>query len=245
MNSLLVSVLLFAGVYGGALLGFALRGRIPEDYLSSDSRDVVKLATGLIGTMAALVLGLLVASAKSSYDKQKDELTEICADVALLDRGLSHYGPDAADARRTLRETVQSALDQIWSRTSVAPPASGEAIYREIERLPATSEEQRSIKTVALQITLNLGRTRWLMHAQSGRSVLTPLLVIVAFWLAAIFVGFGLYARPNPVVHAALFTCAISVASAIYLILEMDRPFQGLIRISDAPLRDVMSRIGN
>ena len=244
MNSLLVGIVLFSCVYGGALLGFALRSRIPEDHLGSDTRDVLKLTTGLIGTMSAMVLGLLVASAKSSYDKQKDELIQICADVALLDRGLAHYGPEAAEARRTLRTTVEDSLSRLWNRSD-APPASGESLYDAVERLPAASDAQRSIKAAASQITLSLGRIRSLMHAQSGRSVLKPLLVVVTLWLTVTFVSFGLYARPNRVVHVALLVSALSVASAIYLILEMDRPFEGLIRISDAPLRDVMSRLGS
>lgn len=204
----------------------------------------MKVATGLIGTMSALVLGLLVASAKSSYDKQKDELTQICADVSVLDRGLAHYGPEAAEARRNLRVAVEGLLGQLWGREVGAPPGSGEALYDAIERLPVASDEQRSIKSAAGQLTLGLGRTRWLMHAQRGRTVLTPLLVIVGFWLTITFISFGLYAPRNAVVQVALFVCAVSVASAIYLIMEMDRPFQGLIRISDAPLRDVLSRIG-
>jgi hypothetical protein len=244
MSSPVVSLILFACVYGGALLGSSLRSRIPEQYLGSDSKDVVKLATGLIGTMSALVLGLLVASAKSSYDKQKDELTQIAAEVALLDRALAHYGPETSPARRMLRTSIEGLRKQLWVDGAAAPSGAGEGLFEAIERLPGTSEQQRSIRAAASQILLSLGRTRWLMHAQSGRSVLTPLLVIVAFWLTVIFVSFGLYAPRNAVVHVALFVCALSVASAIYLILEMDRPFQGMIRISDAPLRDVLSRIG-
>jgi hypothetical protein len=242
VNPTPVSLLIFACVYGGALLGFALRRRIPAEHLTAETKDVLKVATGLIGTMSALVLGLLVASAKTSYDRQKDELTQICADMALVDRGLAHYGPAAADARRTLRASVESALGRLWKRE--APRAEGEALYEALARLPVESEPQRELKASVTQLTLGLGRTRWLMRAQSGTSVLMPLLVIVVFWLTVIFVSFGLYAPPNAVVHVALLVCALSAASAIFLILEMDHPFEGLIRISDAPVRDVLSRLG-
>ncbi len=242
MSPLLVSGIVFACVYGGAQLGFALR--LPEHHRDGDSRDVLKASMALIGTMAALVLGLLVASAKSSYDNQREELIQICADVALLDRALGHYGPEAADSRARLRRTVEAAFTQLWTHGSEPPSAEGEAFYDSIERLPASTEQQRSIKAMSAQTAIGLGRTRWLMFAQSGSAISTPLLIVVVFWLTILFVSFGVFARPNATVHVALFVCALSVAAAIFLILEMDRPFEGLIRISDAPLRDVLSRLG-
>jgi hypothetical protein len=242
MSPLLVSAIVFACVYGGALLGFALR--VPEHHRDGDSRDVLKASTALIATMAALVLGLLVASAKGSYDNQREELIHICADVALLDRALAYYGPEAAATREQLRSTVVAAFTQLWKTGSEPPSAVGEALYDGIERLPAANDQQRSIKAAATQLAVGLGRTRWLMHAQSGSAISTPLLVIVVFWLTILFVSFGVYAKPNATVHVALLVCAVSVAAAIFLILEMDSPFQGLIKVSDAPLRDVLSRLG-
>jgi hypothetical protein len=242
MSPFLISVVAFASVYGGALIGFALH--IPESQRDSDSREVLKVATGLVGTMAALVLGLLVASAKSSYDNQRDELIQIAADVALLDRGLAHYGPEAASARAQLKATVEAAFGQLWTHGSQPPSIAGEALYESVDRLEPSSPKQVSIKAAATQLALGLGRLRWLIHAQRASAISTPLLVIVVFWLTLLFVGFGVYARPNATVQAALFVCALCVAGAILLILEMDRPFNGLIQISDAPLRDVLGRLG-
>lgn len=242
MSPWLISLVVFLCVYGGALLGFALR--LPEHHRDSDSRDVLKAGAALIGTMAALVLGLLVASAKGSYDNQREELIQICANVGLLDRGLAHFGPEAAVTREQLRSTVEAAFGQLWEGESVPPSAAGEAFYDGIDRLPALSEQQRTIKAAAAQLAMELGRTRWLMHAQSVSAISTPLLVIVVFWLTILFISFGLFAKPNATVQVALFVCALSVAGAIFLILEMDSPFRGLIRISDAPLRDVLSRLG-
>jgi len=244
MNPWLVALMVFASIYGGAMLGFVLRRRIPPDHLDSESREVLKVATGLIATMSALVLGLLVASAKSSYDQQKDELMRVCADVAVLDRALAHYGPQAAEARRNLRGNVEGAFGQLWNHASEPPSEAGESLYETVQGLEANTEKERALKGAIIQITVGLGKTRWLLRAQSGQAVLTPLLVVVVFWLTTIFVTFGLYARPNPVVRTALVVCALSAASAIFLILEMDHPFHGLIRISDAPLRDVVSRLG-
>ena len=242
MSPSLISAIVFACVYGGALLGFALR--VPEHHRDSDSRDVLKAGTALIATMAALVLGLLVASAKSSYDNQREELINICADVALLDRALAHYGPEAVPLREHLRGTVEAAFGQLWRRGSEPPSEAGEAFYDAIDRLPAATEQQRTIKAAASQLALGLGRTRWLLYAQSGSAISTPLLVVVVSWLTILSVSYGVFAKPNATVHIGLLVCALSVAAAIFLILEMDRPFEGLIRISDAPLRDVLSRLG-
>jgi hypothetical protein len=242
MSPVLVSLLVFACVYGGALLGFALQ--VPEHHRDGESREVLKVATGLIGTMAALVLGLLVASAKSSYDAQKAEFTKLCADVAVLDRALAHYGPEGAGCRTALRETFRRGAEQLFHTSTAAPSTAGEALYDHIMALVPATDQQRTIRTGAAEMAISLGRSRWLMYTQSGSSVSTPLLVIVVFWLTILFVSFGLFARPNATVRVALLISALSVAAAIFLILEMDRPFDGLIRISEAPMREVAAQLG-
>ncbi len=241
-NQVLVSLIVFACVYGGALLGFAVR--IPLYQRDPDSRDVLKAATGLVGTMAALVLGLLVASAKDSYEHQKDELVRICANVSLLDRALAHFGPEGAATRQRLRSTVEAGFLQLWKSGPEAPSAESETLYDAIDRLPVGNEQQRTLKSMAIELATELGKTRWLMHAQNASAISTPLLVVVVFWLSILFVSFGVYAKPSATGYIALFVCALSVAAAVFLILEMDRPFDGLIRISDEPLRGVLNRLG-
>jgi hypothetical protein len=242
MSPLLVGAAVFVCVYGGALVGFALR--IPERHRGSDSREVLNAGTGLIATMTALVLGLLVASAKEAYDDQRRNLMQVSADVAVLDRLLAGYGPEAAGVRARLRSLVEGSFSRLWRHGSEPLSAGAEALYDELDRLPAVTDLQRSAKAAAEQLGMSIARTRWLMHTQSGSAISTPLLVIVVFWLTILFVGFGVYAQSNATVRLALFVCALSVAAAVFLILELDSPFEGLIRISDAPLRDVASRLG-
>jgi hypothetical protein len=121
MNSITVSLIVFTCVFGGALLGMLLRATLPEHHLGSDSKDIVKLGMGLVGTMAALVLGLLVASAKGSFDVQSTELTQMAANVGLLDRALAQYGPETKEARDMLRVVVARLLDEIWSKDRAGP----------------------------------------------------------------------------------------------------------------------------
>ena len=182
---------------------------------------------GLVGTMSALVLGLLVASAKGSYDAQSAELTQMSANIALLDRVLAHYGPETKETRDLVRGFVARILDQMWSKdgtgaSPVAPTAAGgEILYEKMQGLSPKNDTQRSLQGQALSMAMDLGKTRWLMYEQATTSVSTPLLVVLVLWLTVIFISFGLFAPYNATVVASLFVSALSVSGAIFLILEM------------------------
>jgi hypothetical protein len=212
MGSITVSFIVLACVFGGALLGIFLRTSLPENHLGADSKDIVKLGMGLVGTMAALILGLLVASAKGSYDAQSAELTQMAANVALLDRGLALYGQEATDSRALLHGAVSRMLDQLWSKdgtnTSAQAPTSarGEILYEKIQGLSPKNDAQRSLQSQALSIAVDIGKTRWLMYAQQATSVSMPLLVVLVLWLTVIFISFGLFAPFNATVLSS-FVC--------------------------------------
>ncbi|HKM91530.1 MAG TPA: hypothetical protein VJX29_13025 [Candidatus Acidoferrales bacterium] len=250
MSSLAISIITFACVFGGALLGIALRAVLPEHHLSADSKDVVKLGMGLVATMAALVLGLLIASAKASYDTQNTEVTEISAKVILLDRLLAHYGPESQEARALLHGIVAAAVDRIWSegrtRTAHLEPqsSSAEDLYDKVQGLSPKNDAQQSLKAQALSILMGLVQTRWLMYEQGVTSFSTPLLVALILWLTFLFVSFGVLAPPNATAITSLFVSALSVSGAILMILEMYSPYAGLIQVSSAPLRAALAHLG-
>jgi hypothetical protein len=250
MSSITISLIVFACVFGGALLGIFLHSVLPQHHLSTESKDIVKLGMGLVGTMAALVLGLLVASAKGSYDAQSAELTRMSANVALLDRGLALYGPETKEARGLLRGAVVRILDQMWSKdgtsgSSSAPTgAGGEILYEKIQGLSPKNDAQRSLQSQALSIAVDIGKTRWLMYEQATTSVSMPLLVVLVLWLTVIFISFGLFAPFNATVVSSLFVSALSVSGAIFLILEMYTPYNGVIAVSSAPLRAALAHLG-
>jgi hypothetical protein len=249
MTPAVIGWIAFACVFGGALLGTSLRQILPAHHLSVDSKDVIKLAMGLIATMSALVLALLIASAKSSYDSQRNELTQISANIILLDRGLAHYGPETRATRDLLRRYVVQMRDQLWPEgqpnSEFGPTAAlGESFYDNLEELSPQTEVQRSIKVEAQKLSVELGQTRWLLSEQRGSSIPMPFLVLLIFWVTIIFLSFGLFAPSNATVIAALLLCAISVSGAIFLILELDRPFGGLVKISDIPLRNAIAHLG-
>src|SRR5262244_2543832 len=245
-----VSLIVFACVFGGAVLGLVLARILPAHHLSEESKDIVKLGMGLVGTMAALVLGLLVASAKGSYDAQIADLTQLSANIVLLDHLLAEYGPETKEARASLRNAVVRFLDQIWSKggaraSGLQPPlAPAETVYAKIQGLSPKDDAQRSLQSQALSIAMDLRKTRWLMYEQETRSVSLPLLVILVLWLTIIFISFGLFAPFNATVVSSLFLAALSVSGAIFLILEMYTPYVGVVQISDAPVRAIIENLG-
>jgi hypothetical protein len=246
MNFIVIRLMVFACTFGGALLGIFLRSVLPEQHLSADSKDTVRLGMGMVATMAALVLGLLVASAKNFYDTESSDLTQLSANVILLDRVLAHYGPETKEVRDVLRGAVARTVDLIWHQGSQMAPtaAGGEILYDKIQALSPQNDVQRALKAQASSMAIDLGKLRWLMFEQGSTSISLPLLAVLVFWLVIVFTSFGLFAPPNLTVIGTLFLCALSVSGAIFLILEMYTPFQGLMQLSSAPLRDALSHLG-
>jgi Protein of unknown function (DUF4239) len=248
MKDLLISLLAFVLIFGGALAGMAVRPRLSESHLNSDSKDVVKLTAGLIGTLAALVLGLLIASAKGTFDQETSQVRQMTANIILLDDLLAQYGPEAASLRKLLRQSIPPLANRLWHEQelpagkSVQFEATAEAatFENELERLSPKDDAQRSLQSRAVQAFTDGAQIRLQLFAQTGGSIPVPFLVILVFWLGAIFASVTLFARANLVVMAALSICALSFACAIFLVLELDNPFTGLMGISSATLRSAL-----
>jgi len=250
VNPMSIGWIVLACVFGGALLGMALRLILPEHHLSAESKDVIKLGMGLTAMMSALVLALLTNSAKSSYDAQRNEVTQLSANIILLDRVLAHYGPEAKEARDLVKLSAAGMTDRIWpeNRSGLAEwapnTAVAEGFFDKIQELSPQNEVQRSLQAQAIKTSIDIGQARLLLLEQGGRSIPMPFLALLVFWLTIIFLSFGLFAPPNATVIVTLFLCALSVSGAIFLIMELDRPFGGLIQISAAPLRDAIVHLG-
>ena len=244
MSPIVIASIVFACVFAGAAIGMALHVRLPDHHLDGDSKDVVKLVMGLIGTMSALVLGLLIASAKNTYDTQSGYVAQLSADVLEHDRILTWYGPEAKQVRELLRMSVNEGVERIWPKDSTSgvnlkPPVGKgptDAFYDSIQNLSPQTDAQRFTKNQTLQIVTGAAHTRMLMYAQLGGTISLPFMIVLVSWLTLLFLGFGLLTRLNATVIAALFVGALSVAGAIFLVLELDRPYDGLMRISNAPL---------
>jgi hypothetical protein len=250
MNITLTAVIVFGCLIGAVLLGRILRRILPESHLTADSRDTIKLAMGLVATMTALVLGLLVSSAKGGYDTKRSEVIQMAAKMAFLDRLLGLYGPESAEARASFHEAIQEAVRQMWPDEAGVPAhlaanmQAGNAVYGAVQDLSPHDDTQRKLKEQATSLATDLGQLRSLLAAQSVASISTPMLIILVSWLVVIFLGFSVLAPPNATVIFALMISALAVAGAIFLILELDQPFAGLIRISSEPMVNALHQLG-
>lgn len=247
-----VALIVAACVFGGSLLAMAAARALPDSHLSSEARDVIKLCMALIATLVALVLGLLVATAKGTYDAQSAGVRQLSASVLLLDRTLAEYGPEAQHPRDLLRQTAEVMLQRLWPADGSAPVslAPGEAhtqmsaFLREVTALAPQNELRQFLKTQALRITSDLAQARFQLYVQGTTSLPLPFIVVVVTWLIVLFGGYGLIAARNATVMVFLLACTLSVAGAIFLIQELADPFSGVVRVSDRPLREVVLQLG-
>jgi hypothetical protein len=251
MSTGLTAALVFGCLAGAILLGRSLRHHLPEDHLSADSKDAVKLAMGLVATMTALLLGLLISSAKGSYDSERSQVIQMAAKVSFLDRVLSAYGPETASMRAQFRAAVEARTSEMWPGDAGMPSQLsadahvGDALYAAIQDLTPRDDVHRALKGQAAALLADLAQLHALLLVQLLPSISTPLLVVVVFWLVVIFLSFSLLAPPNATTALSLFVSALSVAGAIFLILELDRPGSGLIQIPSAPLVNTLKHLAH
>jgi hypothetical protein len=238
--------------FGGALLGMAIRARLPESHLDKDSKEVIGVATGLLAALAALVMGLLVASAKAEFDAQEAGFQELAANIVLLDSMLAHYGPETADARVALKGAVATMILRIFPNErhdssglkSTEITTQGNRVYAAIRNLTPHDDAQRTVQEQMLQTSADVARTRWLLSEEHDSASLLPFVVVLVIWLTVIFVSFGLFAPPNAAVVATLLVCALSTAIAVLLIVDLNWPAAGIIQITSTPLRFAESQLG-
>jgi len=247
-----IALIVFACVLGSALLGLYLRTILPGHHLSDESTGVLKLAVGLIATMAALVLGLLISSAKNSFDTVNGEVVQNAASIILLDRVLAKYGPETKEVRDLLKQRVGMSIQTLASRdpAQIAKLRGLEAIRRaeslplKLEELTPHSDAQTQLRARAIQIAGEVLAARQLAMLQAVGSPPTPLLIFLALWLSIIFCAFGLFAPANATVIFGLLLGALSTAGAIFLILEMNTPLDGIITVSLEPMREALAMLG-
>jgi len=250
LTALTVAIVTFVLVSGGAWLGLYFRNVLSEDRLRDDVRDVIKLSAGLIGTMAALVVSLLIASAKGSYDTKTTQIKQITANIIQIDLDLEQYGPDAQNLRMMLRRAVPVLINQIWNEgdrskvSAYSATAEGLELVKGVQQLQPGNDSKRVLQAQVLSAVASLVQARLSLFTQSNNAIPTPFLIILIFWLAIIFACFGLLVRPNRVVIVTFFVGGLSVACAIFLILEMGQPFTGLMQISSEAPRHALAPLG-
>jgi hypothetical protein len=252
MNSIAIGFLSTIIVFAGTLLGMSMQKVLPSHHLNDKTQDIVKLSAGTIATLTALVLGLLVSSAKSSFDSMSNGVVQGSAKFILLDRQLARYGPEAKSARDQLKQTLASAIAAVWPTESTGLSAitafehlnGMELVEDKLRDLKPENETQRQLLNRAFQLTGELGQAHWLLIEQAQSQLPLPLLVILVFWLALLFMSFGLFAPRNFTVVIVLFVGACAISAAIFLVLELNSPLEGVFKISSAPLMSALRHLG-
>jgi len=251
VSDLFVTGLVSLVVMGGALFGMFLNRVLPPEHIGEGTRNTVNIAVGVIATLSALVLGLMVASAKASFDQRSDEIKQSAARVVLLDRALLQYGPEAKDARAQLHDLAKRNLILNWVETKDAVLLDGlhaensgiQKFQTTVRQLKPADDAQKWLQSRALTLAAELEQSRWLLLESSESSIQRPFLIVLVLWLAVIFASLGLFAPRNRTAVAVIVVCALAVSTAIFLILEMDQPFDGLLQVSDQPLRNAFRQI--
>jgi hypothetical protein len=251
VNPIVIGTVVFACTFGGALAGIWLRSILPKPHFDDASRNTVTVGIGLIATMTALILGLVTASVKNSFDALDTGIKQAAVEVLTLDRLLARYGPETGEIRAAMKQTLALRIDLAWGQDRPRPGEPGlaelmrrvEGIVDRIQALSPQNDVQRGLRSRALDLSETVLAARWGAFGTRSSSVPVLFLVVLLFWLTMTFASFGLFAPRNGTVIVVLFVCALSVAGAVFLILEMDSPFEGLVQVSAEPLRFALSRL--
>jgi hypothetical protein len=243
MTPATISLTAFFCIFGAAIVGMVLKDRLPEHHLNEESKHIIKAARGVVIGLAALTLGLLIATAKSSFDGKQTELKESAAKMIALNRLLLKDGPQSEKARGALRQVAVKGIILIEKITRDGMDhklVSGETLddfISSLKDLPEGNANQIWIKNSALSLANDITLSRWRIYQGSTSSISPLFLMVLVFWLMTIFFSLGLIAPFNSLVISSLFTASISMTGAILLTLEMDQPYGGFVQMSTEPLK--------
>jgi hypothetical protein len=252
MSATTIAAITFVCTFGCAWWGTGIRSALPQSHLSKESQDVVRLGMGLVATMTALLLGLVTAAAKNTFDSFDTAVRNSAVNILMLDRDLARYGPETEPTRDLVRRAVAARIEATWSEKGGAPPppngsgivSPAEAVQNQILALDPGNDTQRWLKAECLRLTDDILRARWRVLGGRAGAVPPTFLAVVIFWLTATFASFGLYAPRNSTVLSVLIIASLSVAAAMFLILELDSPFGGLMKVSSDPFRYALANLG-
>lgn len=245
-----VALWAFGLIFGGAIMGFVFQLILPEHHFSTESKDAAKLGAGLVATLAALILGLLISSTKGTFDQINTLVNQVAANYIHLDRLLADYGPETAPIRAELHNALSLKIQEIWpeeskdhTKSPLQTPSMFEKIAGQISALKPGSAPQTRLQSSALQLEDDLLHERWMIEVVGQGGVPPLLLIIPVVWITFLTFLYALFSPRNLTVITVLFFCSLSIAGAIFLIDEMSTPLDGIIKVSSAPLRLVLDQL--
>ena len=242
-TSLQIACVVMLIVFGGAVVGLAIGRRLPEHHLSGETRAVVSVSMAVVGTMSALVIGLLISSASTAFNGRNADLARLSTTIVHLDSLLRRYGEAADPARAALQDYAARKFQDLFPGPAGAPLVSNtktaavlDAAEDRILALEPGDARHRWLVAEALRAATAIADARNELAEQERNSLPLPFLGAVTLWLTLLFASFGLFAPRNATVVAALFCCALAVSAAVKLVVDMDTPFAGRLRLVRPPI---------
>jgi hypothetical protein len=250
MTIALYTLIAFAVAFAGGILGLVLGELLPEKYRSENTQKIVQTATSMISLITALVLGLLVATAKGKFDTTNDTTEALAAKLMLINRELVRFGPEANGARELLRQYTAAYIVATWPSVGAKPGPDDsppwkllESLEQSLSELAPKTEAQRLEAAAASSAAADLEKSTWLEAAQQAEHVQHPFVVILIAWLFVLFASFGLFAPRNGLAVVALLIAALAISGAVLMIVDMDLPFEGLLQVSPQPVQQALAQI--
>jgi hypothetical protein len=265
MSEFWSAALVFVLLLGSSGTAMVLRRFLPERHRSAEAIQLVQLVGTMLVTLAALVLGLLTTSAKTSFATIQNDLRGLSVNIIELDRQLREYGAEADPARALLRSYTAAAIASTW--TSERPPA-GDYYPRHVEMFPGSEIESttltdmlgrteavirglqpadalhRGLAADCLNRFERLEQQRWKLLAEAHSSISNPFYAVLVFWLVIVFASFGLSAPRSVLSFVTIGLGALSIGSVLFVILDLDTPFGGLFVVPSAPMRAALAHLG-
>lgn len=249
MGHLTIGLISFVAIFGGVIIGILAARRLPGHHLNPETQSAITVSVAVLGTLSALVLGLMVTAANSSFSTRSEEVRELSLQLIRIERNLRRYGPEADDARAKLHTWAAAKTQQLFPEKGQPSPSTKttivmlESVQDAILALTPKNERQTYLRTLCLNLSSTIIQARWSLEQRKAHSIPVPFLVLLIFWLAIVFASFGLFAPANPTAIIALFLCCIAVAGGIYLIEELDNPLSGFIRVPPDAMRKALIEI--
>ncbi len=244
MEEYLIPIVTFLCLVGAASASMLIHVRLPSQPVAGDTIAIVRFAVNILLVMTSVVLGLMLNSAKNTFEINNRNLHALATGVILLDRVLRTLGPEADEAHRRLVEYTRTALDGVHIlEADQQAEASLDAAGASLRAIKVSDDRKLALWNDATQIYRQVVRDRWIVVDAAGGTIPSPLIIGLIVWLAVIFAGMGFGTPRNAVVTTTFVVTAMLLSSALYLVLEMDRPSSGLIRISSAPFERALAQM--
>lgn len=252
MSTIAIGFIVSGCVFGGGMVALLLSPLLPDRHRSAEARDVVRLGIGVVSVLASLVLGLLTASADDAFHSVEEQLRSYAAELIQLDQLLRDYGTAADPIRKLLLRYTSEAYRTTWPEQGPAQSeplestGEGELLNRAMQgilSLTPANEAQHWLRGQALDVARRLIEQRWALLIGQHGTISPMLMSIMVIWVIIIFASFGLNAPRNTIVMLAFLLCAASIGTSVFLILELDTPFSGIIMVSGEPMKNALDHL--